>query len=40
MKRNWWPLIFTLILTAFTAYLALDTFVLSAVYERNATKPI
>ncbi|MBQ4424725.1 MAG: phosphodiester glycosidase family protein [Lachnospiraceae bacterium] len=37
MKRNWWPLIFTLILTAFTAYLALDTFVLRSTMQQNAT---
>lgn len=38
MKKHVWTICFAAVLFAFTVYLALDTFVLSAVYERNATK--
>ena len=38
MKKRLWSVCYYLILIAFTAYMALDTFVLSAVYEGNATE--
>lgn len=38
MKKRLWSVCYYLILIAFTTYMALDTFVLSAVYEGNATE--
>ncbi len=32
LKRHWWALLYSLLLVAFTVYLALDTFVISRVY--------
>lgn len=37
MKKNLWPLVFGTVLTAFTAYVALDTFVLKETMIENAT---
>lgn len=39
MKRNLFPLIYGLLLFSFTVYLALDTFVISHVYDDAATPP-
>ena len=37
MKKHIWAICFTSALTAFTVFIALDTFVLSAAYNENAT---
>ena len=37
MKKHLWAICFTIVLIAFTTYAALDTFVISAVYDENAT---
>ncbi len=38
MKKHIWAIVFTTLLFAFTAYLALDTFVISEAIEENATE--
>ncbi len=38
MNRNWWPLTFGILLTLFTVWLALDTFVLASPGQKNATE--
>ena len=37
MKKHIWAICFTAALIAFTTFIALDTFVLSAAYNENAT---
>lgn len=37
MKKHLWAICFTAALIAFTTFIALDTFVLSAAYDKNAT---
>ena len=39
MKRNLFPLLYGLLLAAFTLFLALDTFVITRVYDDTATAP-
>ena len=38
MKKNTWAVIFSFCLIAFTVFIALDTFVLSSVYQADATQ--
>ena len=38
MKKHAWAIGFTACLTAFTVFLAMDTFVLSSNYQTNATQ--
>ncbi|MBR6114495.1 MAG: phosphodiester glycosidase family protein [Oscillospiraceae bacterium] len=38
MKKHLWTIVYGLLLTAFTAYIALDTFVLSSAYQTGATE--
>ena len=38
MKKNLWPVISAVLLTAFTTYITMDTFVISKSYNTNATE--
>ena len=38
MKKNTWAVVFSFCLIAFTVFIALDTFVLSSVYQADATQ--
>ena len=38
MKKNIWAVVFSVCLIAFTVYISLDTFVLSSVYQADATQ--
>ena len=38
MKKNTWAVVFSVYLIAFTVYISLDTFVLSSVYQADATQ--
>ena len=38
MKKNTWAVVFSVCLIAFTVYISLDTFVLSSVYQADATQ--
>ena len=38
MKKHLWAICFTIVLIAFTTYAALDTFVISTVYDKNAVE--